>query len=167
MRKELTDRSDSLEARVLLSDMEALLAYRLQRRIYNCQTRTISQLIDDSNLSQIDLLKIDAQKSELEILEGLQEKDWDKVSQVVLEVHDTVGQLDTIHSIMVQHGFDVVVEQDELYRASSHFMVYAANGCNLQKSDKSRVKNPFEHIAQRAERQINSYSSIPTRKSDD
>jgi phthiocerol/phenolphthiocerol synthesis type-I polyketide synthase E len=125
IKNELLTLRDLPEAKVLLANMNDLLAHRLQSKIYNCEMQTLSQVIGSTDLSRIDLLKIDAQKSEVGILKTLHRMDWEKICQIVLEVHNNQGQLDVVHSLLVRSGYKVVIEQDELYRDSCHFMVYA------------------------------------------
>ena len=38
------------------------------------------------NIECIDLLKINVEKSELDVLLGIEESDWQKIKQIVLEV---------------------------------------------------------------------------------
>ena len=55
--------------------------------------RTVSEVLAEEGLERIDLLKVDVEKSEQEVLAGIREEDWEKIKQVVLEVHDREGSL--------------------------------------------------------------------------
>jgi acyl carrier protein len=71
------------------------------------------------------LLKIDAQKSEFDILEGIRLDHWKKIGQVVMEVHDVGGRLRRVISLLEERGFEVTTEQDEVFSGSVLHYVYA------------------------------------------
>src|SRR6185369_3988283 len=58
----------------------------------------------------IDLLKIDAEKSELDVLAGLAEEDWPRVRQMVIETQE--ADLRNVVELLERHGFEVAVESD-------------------------------------------------------
>ncbi|MFG2196587.1 FkbM family methyltransferase [Streptomyces sp. NPDC048639] len=74
----------------------------------------------------IDLLKIDVEGAELEVMEGLDAADWQRVRQAVVEVQDLDGRLDAVRDHLDAQGFAVTVEgatnMPEVFRYS---MVYA------------------------------------------
>ncbi|WP_330336111.1 FkbM family methyltransferase [Streptomyces sp. NBC_00557] len=74
----------------------------------------------------IDLLKIDVEGAELEVMEGLDAADWQRVRQTVIEVQDLDGRLEAVRGILDAQGFAVTVESaanlPEVFRYS---MVYA------------------------------------------
>ncbi len=69
-----------------------LAAKRLHRSSYECQMTSVSDLIRENGIERVSLLKIDAEKSELDILKGIDEADWPKIDQIVIEVHDPSGK---------------------------------------------------------------------------
>ncbi|GHE68765.1 FkbM family methyltransferase [Streptomyces capitiformicae] len=77
----------------------------------------------------IDLLKIDVEGAELEVMEGLDATDWQRVQQAVIEVQDLDGRLDAVLAVLDAQGFDVTVEGaanlPEVFRYS---MVFARRG---------------------------------------
>ena len=46
----------------------------------------------------MDLLKIDVERAEKEVLQGILPSDWPKIRQVAMEVHDVEGGLQTVVS---------------------------------------------------------------------
>ncbi|KAG2442125.1 hypothetical protein HYH02_009614 [Chlamydomonas schloesseri] len=70
---------------------------------------TLSGLLAEElpSLERIDLLKIDAVKSEWDILQGIADEDWAKVRQAVIEVHlgGDVSRLDKVVGLLKQKGF--------------------------------------------------------------
>jgi hypothetical protein len=110
----------------LIKHADDLLDERLKSSMFYCRLRTVSSIIAEKGIRQIDLLKIDVQKSELDVLRGINPEDWDRVRQVAIEVHDTEGRLRRIVSMLEGAGFRVVAEQDDLYEGSIMYNVYAA-----------------------------------------
>jgi len=109
----------------LLKYEEELLAERFRRETLTCRLRTLSEVIREEGVTRIDLLKIDVEKSEMDVLAGLDEDDWPKLQQVVLEVHDLGDRLKEVTALFRAHGFTVVMDQDDLYHGSDRWNVYA------------------------------------------
>jgi hypothetical protein len=109
----------------LMEYSEELIEARLVGETYSCELRTLSSVIAEYDLARIDLLKIDVQKSELDVLAGIAEGDWGKLRQIVIEVHDTAGQCERVTALLRARGFTTLVEQEALYRGSVMFNVYA------------------------------------------
>jgi FkbM family methyltransferase len=89
-----------------------------------CQLKTVSSIVREANIEHIDLLKIDAEKSELAILKGIQENDWPKIKQMVLEVH-SVKEVEVIIQMLKQKGFEIKVEQEGQFTNSGVFNCFA------------------------------------------
>ncbi|KAG2502137.1 hypothetical protein HYH03_000625 [Edaphochlamys debaryana] len=77
-------------ARPLLRGAARLFVARMlsgQQRVA-CELVALGPLAAELGLQRIDLLKVDAERAEMEVLSGLSAADWALVRQVVLEVHD-------------------------------------------------------------------------------
>jgi amino acid adenylation domain-containing protein/FkbM family methyltransferase len=85
----------------------------LQSESYACRLTTLSEVIREQRLERIDLLKLDVEKSELDVLESVEEGDWAKIRQLVVEVH-TDELLERISELLRRRGFDFAVEKSEL-----------------------------------------------------
>ncbi len=109
----------------LLQYEEELLAERFRRETLTCRLRTLSEVIREEGVIRIDLLKVDVEKSEMDVLAGLDEDDWPKLQQAVLEVHDLGDRLQQVADLFRTHGFTVTQDQDDLYRGSDRWNVYA------------------------------------------
>ena len=90
-----------------------------------CQLRTLSEVLGTESIEQVDLLKIDVEKAELDVLAGIREPDWPAIRQVVAELHlerdlqdETVGQLEA-------RGFRVTLADDPTMRGTPVRMMYA------------------------------------------
>ncbi|MGH9350163.1 MAG: amino acid adenylation domain-containing protein [Vicinamibacterales bacterium] len=104
---------------------DELLDDRLAAENVRCRVTTISAALAEQRIERVDLLKIDAEKSELAVLDGLAADDWPKIRQVVVEVHDERAALPTIRARLQQHGFHVSEECDDSLAATGLTTLYA------------------------------------------
>jgi amino acid adenylation domain-containing protein/FkbM family methyltransferase len=105
--------------------LDALVESRVSGEKIVCQLRTLSEIIRAENIECIDLLKIDVEKSEADVLAGIESDDWRKIRQIVIEAHDVDGQLARLTGLLSARGYSVVAEQDEYLSGSSLYNVYA------------------------------------------
>ena len=106
-------------------DVREMLAGRHESVVIDCEVQTLSDVIVGRSVESIDLLKLDVEKSELDVLRGLRDEDWPKVRQVVAEVHDMNGALKSFTALLEAHGFDVEMEQDNLLQGTEIYEVFA------------------------------------------
>ena len=90
-----------------------------------CRLKKLSTVIREESLPRIDLLKIDVERAELDVLQGIDDEDWPLIGQVVAEVHDEDGRLDAIRNLLEAKDMTVVVDQEENRRDSNSYVVYA------------------------------------------
>lgn len=107
-----------------------LLDYDMRRRdkfeTFTCPVKTLSTVINELKIKQIDLLKIDVEKSEMDILLGIEKNDWSKVKQVTLEVHDIENRLMNIKALLAEQGFRrIEISQEPIFKEADIFNVYA------------------------------------------
>lgn len=117
--------SGELQVDDLSSYEEELLEQRFRSEQCRCPLRTLSDVLHEYRIECVDLLKIDVEKSELDVLLGITEEDWPKIRQAAIEVHDISPRLQQIRRLLRSHHFTVVTEQDEHYRTSDRYNVYA------------------------------------------
>ncbi len=112
-----------LDARALQFLVSRLLTETRQER---CTVSTLSDIFDRERLERIDFLKIDAERSEWEILQGIAGHHWEAVRQIAMEIHDEEGStLENIRELLAQKGFRVVIEKDEQFSGVGVFGLYA------------------------------------------
>lgn len=107
------------------AQMEELLAQRLQSEQHRCRLRRLSDIIEEEGVRQIDLLKIDVEKSEMHVIAGIDSAHWAIIRQVVIEVHDEDGQLATVTHLLKEHGFEIFAEKDTSLTETHLYNVYA------------------------------------------
>lgn len=108
----------------LAEQIRQLIDGRMRASIVPARLRTLSSVIEEQGLERIDLLKINVEKSELDVLRGIATRDWPRVRQMVIEV-DRSENLEPITALLAQHGFEVLVEQDPLLKKTELCYVYA------------------------------------------
>jgi FkbM family methyltransferase len=112
-------------AQGLMEHLDDYLEDRLETQPFTCPLVPLSEIIDAHQVETIDLVKIDVQKSELAVLEGLRDEDWPRVQQIVIEVHDHEGRVELIRHLLSERGFEIQVVQDDHYEGSDMFNLYA------------------------------------------
>ena len=104
---------------------DELMHDRMERQSFPCALRTLSSIIDDEQIEHIDLLKVDVEKSELQVLRGIRDEHWQRIQQVVIEVHDTEGPvIREVSETLRKQGFDIAVEEEQLLKESGLYNVY-------------------------------------------
>jgi amino acid adenylation domain-containing protein/FkbM family methyltransferase len=136
----------------LLEHADELLAERFVDQIYESQLRTLSEVIRSERVERIDLLKIDVQRAELDVLNGIEDADWGKIRQVVMEVHDgqgelSEGRLPEITSLLERRGFRVASEQDETLRDTDRHNLYAVRKESTKRASTQVERNGREPLA--------------------
>jgi amino acid adenylation domain-containing protein/FkbH-like protein/FkbM family methyltransferase len=123
--KNLVEREGGASQSAVAAATDVFMEDRLQAETVLVPIQTLSGVIRKHGIQQIDLLKLDAEKSERDILNGLNDEDWSKIRQVVIEVHDADGaNVDFVKQLVIDHAFDVVVEEEERLHKSGLFTVY-------------------------------------------
>ena len=108
----------------LASQIGDMIDDRMRAKTVTAQLRTLSGVILEQGIDRIDLLKINVEKSELDVLQGLGPADWPKIRQAVIEV-DEKKNLQPVMKLLEQNGFEVLMEQDPLLKKTDLCYVYA------------------------------------------
>ena len=109
----------------LTEHSEDWLEERLRSERFTVAVAPLSKLIRDERVERIDLLKVDVQKAEADVLAGIEQADWPKVRQIVVEVHDIDGRLECLGDELSTRGFQVSAEQDDHYEGSRTYNLFA------------------------------------------
>jgi FkbM family methyltransferase len=103
--------------------IDELVAGRFVSQSLQCSMKTLSQVIQDEAVERIDLLKIDVEKSEVDVLEGIAPADWKRIRQIVLETHATGGRLERVLELLSGNGFAVQMDQDARFSGTELFRI--------------------------------------------
>lgn len=107
-------------------DSVLLKVFKNKQKV-SCRITTISDVIENQAIANINLLKIDAEYAEWDVLQGIAEPHWPLVKQIVMELHDVDGRLEKVKQLLSEKGFqNLVIEQQELLSGTNVYQVYAA-----------------------------------------
>lgn len=124
--------------------LDQVVQDRVQGTKVTCQLKPLSAVIREHHVDRIDLLKIDVEKSELDVLAGIEDGDWARIRQIVIEAHDVKGSLSRLTALLQRQGYSVVTEQDEYLKGSNLYNVFAVRQDSVPDSNKGPVTNhPF------------------------
>ena len=150
--------------------VQELTAERLHQRTYQCRLVSVSDIIRGNRIEKINLLKIDAEKSELEILAGIEEADWPRIDQIVIEIHDrTKRAVEQVERLLIDRGYRCAVEQERLLENSGLCNIYAtrletseasAAGIDLLQETNSGVQRNIDEFSA-ALASFMSHSAVP------
>jgi amino acid adenylation domain-containing protein/FkbM family methyltransferase len=104
--------------------LQELVDAELEYTELPCELDTLSSLFEREHLSDIDILKIDVEKSELDVLRGIEDKHWPNIKQIVMEVHDIDDRLKQILTLLESRGFMCRTDYDELLSGTALCNVY-------------------------------------------
>jgi FkbH-like protein/FkbM family methyltransferase len=117
---------------------------RLRSQIRQCPLISLSEIIRQNQIERIHLLKIDAERSELEIINGIEDAHWPLIDQLVIEIHDrTDGAARQVQQLLAAKGYHCVIEQEKLLADSGLFNIYATR--RVQRTDASQT-NPLNDV---------------------
>jgi FkbM family methyltransferase len=106
--------------------IECVLKRALVSEIATCEMRTLSEVVSEYGVRRIDLLKVDVEKSEFDVLEGISGDDWPKIQQVVVEVHDLDQRVERTKALLVAAGMrSTVVDQPVTLKDTNIFTIFA------------------------------------------
>ncbi len=129
---------------VLLSQADDLLREKMRGEIYSCRLRRLSDVMREEQVGHIDLLKVDVERAEWDVLQGIDAEDWQKIDQVVLEVHDHVSgrlgsRVEQITEFLLGRGYEVTAEEDEEMKGAGLYNVYATRYPKKKRDELSSV----------------------------
>ena len=96
------------------------------KKIVSCNLKTLSTVIDEYEVEKIDLLEIDCEGNELKVINGIDEKHWTIIKQLVIEVHDIDNRLNYIKNLLKSRGYNLKIEQEPSLKDINLFNVFAA-----------------------------------------
>lgn len=113
-----------------LARVESLVTRDFDLSERHCRLRRLSDIIEEHGVSRIDLLKIDVQRSELDVLQGIKASHWPLVHQIVMEVHDeagtpTEGRVRQVRALLQEQGFAIAESEVDLLRGAGRYAIQA------------------------------------------
>jgi hypothetical protein len=87
-----------------------------------CELTTISKIIEEHDLDQVDYLKLDAEGVEVEALQAIQPQHWSRIRQIAVETH--FGEATRVEVVKILERHDFSVEVDVSPSSPTDAMVY-------------------------------------------
>lgn len=101
---------DDLDARVIATYADELTRRAAVTERFEVETISISEFLSRAGITQVNLLKVDVEKSEMNLLRGIRPEDWSRIDQVAMEVHSD-DLRDQCCACLEKHGFNVIKDQ--------------------------------------------------------
>jgi natural product biosynthesis luciferase-like monooxygenase protein/amino acid adenylation domain-containing protein/FkbM family methyltransferase len=126
-----TDAHTGAKTVVSDQDLDQLMEEQFKSETFACRLVTLSEVMREHGVERIDLLKVDVEKSEFDVLSGIEPEDWPKIRQIVMEV-DTPELLDKILTLLNSKGYEISVDEVVSVKEQGEeagvnvFMLYAA-----------------------------------------
>jgi FkbM family methyltransferase len=105
--------------------VDKLIAYASVTQSRECPLMRLSDFLSDHKIDRVDLLKVDVEGSEWDVLRGVDDDDWGKIRQVVMEVNDVEGRVAGISEWLRERGFEVATKQEDWMVNYETTMLYA------------------------------------------
>ena len=106
-------------------EAEDRLRDRFDTETLDCELKTLSDALEAEAIQQVDLLKIDVERAELDVLAGIDDADWLRIRQLAMELHLEPRQRDEIETTIRDRGFTVTVAEDPAMAGTPIRMLYA------------------------------------------
>jgi FkbM family methyltransferase len=122
--------AEALEDGLKTRYSDQLLSERFESESFNCRLRKLSAIIEEEQIERLDLLKINVERSEADVLAGIEDMHWERIRQIVIELEDVDGRLNQITTLLKVKGYNVVAEQDAELGGTGLYNVYATRSSN-------------------------------------
>ncbi|MFJ9423601.1 FkbM family methyltransferase [Streptomyces sp. NPDC101249] len=105
--------------------LDRLMTDRMTARTRRVPVTTLTSVAHTHRLDRVDLLKIDVEKAEADVLDGIDDTLWPRIDRVVLEVHDLDGRLAAALGLLRSRGYLTTTDQDPRLTRTPCHNVYA------------------------------------------
>ena len=85
--------------------VEAIRRWHLREHRIDCVAFSLPLFLTGRGIRRVDLLKIDAEGSEWAIVDSMGDEDWEKVRQVIVEVHGGARDAHKMLGVLAARGF--------------------------------------------------------------
>jgi len=88
--------------------------------------RTISQILRENQVDEVALLKVDVERAENVVLSGIEEQDWARIKQLVVEVHDQgAAEHHRMREMLEERGYQVEIHEEPTLKDTNLFILVA------------------------------------------
>ena len=114
----------------VFEQLTKLIAGKLQPKPTTVSLRRLSDVLREESGEEIGLLKINVQYAELDVVRGIEDRDWPRIKQVVIQSNlndaDNPSQSPIeVIALLKEKGFIVATDEFELFKGFSRYTIYA------------------------------------------
>ena len=125
---------------------EKTYSYQVQ-----CPVKKLSTIMKEQGLQEIALLKIDVEHNESRILNAIEDEDWSKIRQIVMELHGNEAERRQMKDMLAGKGFCVQEVYPEDMDAIPLTMIYCVREKNVQHSTGAQLPLTGRYITDAAQ----------------
>ena len=95
------------------------------KRQITCKVKPLSKVIDSLLIKKINLLKIDCEGNEHKVIDGIKEKNWKIIEQLIIEINDIDGRLNYIKNKLEKLGYDIKILKEPALEKTNLYNLFA------------------------------------------
>lgn len=115
-------------------EIEKLVQATSYEKKIKCEFLPLSEFIESQRISRINLLKIDVERSEFLVLEGIRLDQWKIIDQIVIEVHKFDNNCERIIELLEQHNFIIQRDTPKILNNTDIIVLYARKNQFIEKN---------------------------------
>ncbi len=127
-------------------EIEKLVQAASYERKIKCEFLPLSEFIESQKISRINLLKIDVERSEFLVLEGIRSEQWKMIDQIVIEVHKFDNNCERIIELLEQHNFIVQRDTPKILNNTDINVLYARKNQPLKKNSNNFLSSKSKYV---------------------
>ena len=115
-------------AKLIPKFMTPLIAKYLtaNKKQISSEVISLSDFIDNEQIKNIHLLKIDCEGEEVNVLHGISKKHWPLIHSIIMEVNDIKNNVETSRDILSKNGFkSIKMEKEKGFEKTKLINIYA------------------------------------------
>ncbi|OXM59349.1 FkbM family methyltransferase [Amycolatopsis vastitatis] len=87
---------------------------------------TLESVLGGFDLKVVDLVKIDVERGEMSVLDGISDKAWSAIKCLLVDVHDIHGRVEEVARRLSDRGYGIDISQARAFVGSSVYSVFAS-----------------------------------------
>lgn len=127
-------------------ELEMLVEECLAPEVVRCRADRLTDLLRNHCIETVDLLKVDAEHSEVQVLQGIDDPTWSSIDRVVVEVHDVDSRLDHVSELLKTRGFSITVIDSALEETGCWMVAGKKAPCNREPSQPRTIERELTKV---------------------
>lgn len=115
------------------------LKEKMVSQTLNVELTTLSDEMEQHRIERIHLLKVDVEKAEWDVLQGVKPEHWANIDNILIEVHDIDQRLQKVIDLFQGQGFEVIHSQDEKLKGTNVYSLIASRFPITRRTEQRRL----------------------------